>query len=124
MHIQVPKGKEEIEKFFKEELGVNCETKWVRIVGKQDMRIIQVRLKKEGDKEEIMRNKKRLGSKRIYIDHDLTRRERETQREMVQWAKVERGKGRNVKIGYHKLRIEDKWISWQAIKNEKEDQDF
>lgn len=124
LHIQEPKGKEEIEKFFGEELGVKCGTEWVKIVGKQGIGVIQVRLKKEEDKEEVMRNKKRLENKRIYIDYDLTRKERETQWEMVQWAKVERGKGRNVKIGYHKLRMEDKWISWQAIKNEKVDQDF
>lgn len=63
-----------------------------------------------------MKNKRKLGNKKIYIDHDLSRKEREIQKEMVQWAKTERSNGKMVKIGFHKVLVEGKWINWQIIK--------
>ena len=32
----------------------------------------------------------------------------------MQFAKTERSNGKEVKVGYQKLRIEGKWVRWQS----------
>jgi len=49
-------------------------------------------------KEEIMRKKKKLGSRKIYIDNDLTQEEREMQRKLRVVARGERTKERKTRV--------------------------
>lgn len=65
-----------------------------------------------------------MGTRKVYIKNDLSKGEREIQREVVQWAKTERSNGREIKIGFHKVMVEGKWINWQTLKRRMEQQDF
>lgn len=48
----------------------------------------------------------------IYIDDDLTRKGREVQQQIRRIARVRREKGEYVRIGYKKLKIENRWYRW------------
>jgi hypothetical protein len=41
----------------------------------------------------------------MYIDDDLTKEERETQKKLRELAREERDRGKRVKIGYRKIQI-------------------
>lgn len=66
--------KEVFKKYIKE--GI----KKIEIIGKKGRQVAVVELINWEVKQKIMKEKKKLGWKKIYIDHDLTRREREVQR--------------------------------------------
>lgn len=62
-----------------------------------------------------MRRKKDL-RKDIFVEDDLTRKEREIQRELRRRARAEREKGeRNVKVGYKKIYMKDRWYRWNEM---------
>jgi uncharacterized protein YlxW (UPF0749 family) len=63
----------------------------------------------------IMLNKTKLKEKkdeRMYIDDDLTKEERETQKKLRELAREKRGRGKRVKIGYRKIQINGEWFRW------------
>lgn len=68
-------------------------------------------------KQEIMKNKNKLGATKIFIEHELTRSERGIQNNIKDRAREEKQKGNVVKIGYKKIKIENNWYNWD---NEKE----
>lgn len=47
----------------------------------------QVKFRKWEDKSKVMQNKRKLGDKKIYIDSDRTKKEREIQKQIVEQAK-------------------------------------
>jgi hypothetical protein len=49
---------------------------------------------------------------RMYIDDDLTKEERETQKKLRELAREERDRGKRVKIGYRKIQINRDWFRW------------
>lgn len=53
-------------------------------------------------KQEVMKNKSKLKGSSIYIDNDLTRKERDIQGNLVEIAKEEVKKGNRVRIGFRK----------------------
>lgn len=108
------KGMEEIAiEFLKNEFGLKEEgVGKIIIVGKSKKEIALVELKEWEAKQKIMREKSKLGERKIYIDHDLTKEEREVQRMMVERAREERIKGRKVKVGYRKLTIDRTQFIW------------
>jgi hypothetical protein len=61
-------------------------------------------------KENVMKPKGKLKEKKetekIFIDNDLTRQERETQKKQRTIAKEEEREGKKVKVGYRKLTME------------------
>lgn len=61
-------------------------------------------------KRNIMMKKKNL-EKGIYIDDDLTRREREIQGKLRRMAMKEKEKGKEVKVSYMKMYIDGKWFN-------------
>lgn len=69
---------------------------------------IIVEMKDWETKQSVMQKKKKLGEKRIYIDHDLTEEERRVQRELRDTAKRETAKGKKTKVGYRKIKIQGK----------------
>jgi len=87
-----------VDRFFKEKIGVEAEAESVKIIGKRNY--ILVRMKSEEAKEKVMNNKKRLGKEEIYIDHDRTTMEREIQRKVIEKAKEEKTKNKEVIIKY------------------------
>jgi len=54
--------------------------KEVQIAGGERKEMIIIQMYSWERKEEIMRRKKKLGSRKIYIDNDLTQEEREVQK--------------------------------------------
>jgi len=95
-----------VDRFFKK-IGVEAEIESARIIGKRNY--ILVRMRSEEEKEKIMNNKKLLGKEEIYIDHDRTMLEREIQRKVLEKAKEEKSKNKEVIIKYWKLRIDGTW---------------
>lgn len=101
------KGMEEIAiEFLKNEFGLKKGVGKIIIVRKSKKEIALVELKDWEAKQKIMREKSKLGERKIYIDHDLTKEERKVQRMIVERAREERVKGRKVKVGYRKLIID------------------
>jgi len=52
-----------------------------------------------------MRRKKKLESKEIHIDNDLTQKEREVQRKLREVARGERANGGRTRVGYRRIEI-------------------
>lgn len=69
-------------------------------------------------KEKIMKEKNKLRGRNIFIDHDMTKEEREEQRKLRKRAGREREEGRKVKVGYRKIIVEGKVYIW----NDKEEE--
>ncbi|XP_018352130.1 PREDICTED: DEAD-box ATP-dependent RNA helicase 42-like [Trachymyrmex septentrionalis] len=80
------------------------------------MKIIRRELKEEmnlDDKKEIMIRRNKLTGTKIYVDDDLTKDERERQKEIRLWAKREKERGRRVKVGFGKA-----WMNGLKRKDE------
>lgn len=86
--------------------------------------MIQVKFRRWEDKSKVMENKRRLGNKKIYIDNDRTKKEREIQKKIVAQAKKCRLENRSVQIKFWKLKIEDKWYKWNETKEVLEEDTF
>jgi len=64
-----------------------------------------------------MRRKKKFGSRKIYIDNDLTREEREVQRKLREVARGERANGKRTRVGYSRIEIEGQIYIWNEKEN-------
>ncbi|CAG5100701.1 Protein of unknown function [Cotesia congregata] len=101
-------GKEEVAKFFREELGVESEIEdieGVKNIGKEGKKMTWVRMKMGAGKREIIEKKRRLKGKKIFIENDRTRKERNAQKELHRRAWIARNKEevKEVKVGFRKL---------------------
>lgn len=74
--------------------------------------ILVAKLSSGQQKKETMLRKGNLKGKKLYIENDLTKKEREVQREIAKLAKAEKEQGSQVKIGYRKLWINDRLFKW------------
>lgn len=79
---------------------------------KSRRKIVVMELKDWETKQRIMSVKSKLGERKIYIEHDLTREEREVQKILIEKAREERREGRKVKVGYRKLVIDETQFVW------------
>lgn len=117
--------KEQIERFLDAKLGVKRKVLWAAHRGSSNYQIIVARLENLEAKKEVFENKHKLRGSDIFIEQDQTRAEREIQRKVIIAAKEERKKGKEVKIGYHKLRVDGNWLRWpQETHNNHNAQDF
>ncbi|KYN07152.1 hypothetical protein ALC62_01884 [Cyphomyrmex costatus] len=73
-------------------------------IGKEEQFILE-KLENFEEKIKIMKNKYKLRGRKIYVDDDMTRKEREIQKKVREWAYQEKKKGRMVKVGYGKAEI-------------------
>ncbi|KAJ3644273.1 hypothetical protein Zmor_026939 [Zophobas morio] len=65
------------------------------------------------DKITILKEKKRLKDKNLYIDSEMTKKERKIQKELSEIARDERkNKGSMVKIGFQKIAINNVMMKW------------
>lgn len=103
--------KERVEHFLNQNLQVNIEAKAITILGKSTC---MLELESEKDKNLIMTNKYKLKNckQRIFINEDLTNRERKKQYELRAFAKTEKEKGNQVKMGYNKVIINGEEWRW------------
>jgi len=115
------RGREWAMEFFKENIGVECKVVSCRESGA--VVVVVVKLKNDETKKEVMRNKHKLKGGRIFIENDLSWEERKTQGEINRWAKIQREKGIEVKIGIGRVKLKDKWRNWNEILKEKEERE-
>lgn len=110
-----------MEKLYKDKLEVDVTvTEVVHIVETKNGDIVKVVMASRQDKIEIMKNKHKLRGKNIFVDDDLTKEERSMQKEIRDRAKQEKNCGKQTKIGFGKLMIDGKWISWKELSGNKE----
>jgi hypothetical protein len=102
-----------MEEWLGREIGVKVNVKEAFKINKDKMMLAKIESWEQ--KKNILLNKSKLKEKedeRMYIDDDLTKEERETQKKLRELAREERNKGKRVKIGYRKIQINGEWFRW------------
>lgn len=95
---------EVVKDVFKEMGCVDCEKGIEDIfeIGKGKEKAILVKMERYAVKRRVMEKRMNLKGSGIFVDDDLTIKERLRQREIRAWAKSERERGATVKVGYSK----------------------
>ncbi|KAK9739351.1 hypothetical protein QE152_g9156 [Popillia japonica] len=97
--------------FIDNDLGITAE---IKTATKLREKIYIIELHKEDDKKQIMQNERKLRDlkmEKIFIDNDLTKKEREKQQHIRLRAQEERRKGNDVDVGFNKITING--IEWR-----------
>lgn len=102
--------KEDTKRFLKNLTGRECTLLWARKIGKDERNMIVAKMGSWEEKQAIMKKKKQLGNSRIFIDHDLSQKERKIQSKILKRVKEEKSKGKVAKCGYQKINLEGKWF--------------
>lgn len=79
-----------------------------------------IELENSEDKKMVMIHKSKLRNipgQRIFINNDMTKGEREKQKQIRLFAKCERQKGKEVKIGYNKVTVDGREWLWNKQKS-------
>lgn len=103
----------EIEKFIKETVKIETQVKNAYLT--KGNKLIIAEMENFNKKVDIMKNKHMLRNIKggnIYIDSDLTAKEREVQKVIRDKAKEQRREGKEVKPGYQKLEIDGTLWIW------------
>lgn len=106
------KRSEDVETWLRRDLGVEAEVKEAYEVGGNKL---VARIGSWEQKQRVMRSKSELKNgknNKVFIDHDLTPKEREVQRVIRGVAKEERTRGRRVEVGYRRLKVDGRTKSW------------
>jgi len=90
-------------KFLEEEFDVKERIKEVQIAREKGREMVIIQMDSWEKKQEIMRRNKKLRSKKIYINNDLTQEERGMQRKLREIAKEERTGGRRARVEYRRI---------------------
>lgn len=109
------KTKMEVEEFLREELDVNVTILQTFKAGREK-NVTVIKLASWEDKLQILKNKKKLGKKRIFIDNDLSSEERDIQRKLIAIRNAEREKGKATRLGFLKICIDGNWLSWENLR--------
>ncbi|XP_043587564.1 vicilin-like seed storage protein At2g18540 [Bombus pyrosoma] len=108
---------EAVKEFVRDKMGIETEVEKAHTIRVGERTTIMVAtMKSREEKIRIMKGKSRL-VKGVYIDDDLTRKEREIQQQIRKEARTRREKGEHVRTGYMKLEMGNRWYRW----NEKEE---
>lgn len=117
--------KKELTAFFKENIEEEVKIKVVHKIGKE---MVLAEMENWGEKEKVIKGKYRLRkmteTRKIYIDNDLTKIEREIQRKIHLEAKERRKEGLQVIVGYKKMKIGKEEWKWNESKDILEKKDF
>lgn len=108
---------ETVGNFIEQHLEIKPQIKIARKLGEKTCLI---ELHTSRDKEMVMANKaklKNIKGKRLYINNDLTVKERDVQKNIRTRAKEEREKGSDVKIGYNKISINGVVWRWSSVED-------
>lgn len=98
-----------VEEFLRIELGLDVRVAEVWCPrGSKHLAIAKP--KNWNDKQEILRRKSRLGTRRIFIEPDMSKAEQEIQRKLRLIARQERAKGVNVRLGHQRIQVNDRWM--------------
>jgi len=93
------------------EVGVE-EVREVRTGREEQGGFAVVRFRTEEEKREVMRKKGGLRGERIWIEEDLTWRERQVRWKIREVARGEEGKGAKVWVGENRAMINGVWWFW------------
>ncbi|KAK9675038.1 hypothetical protein QE152_g40691 [Popillia japonica] len=110
--------KEAMQEFLKKYLEVDMTVRNACKLGKQTCLL---ELENTTDKIEVMKKKNKLrsiGNENVYINDDLSKRQREIQQIIRTKGKEEKNKGHAVKIGYGKLTVNNTEWKWDYQKGE------
>ncbi|CAG5093126.1 Protein of unknown function [Cotesia congregata] len=110
--------KKEIADFFQEEIGLeNMEEsiEEIRQTG-TNRKMVWVKMKKLEDKKKIMERKAMLKGKKVFIENNRTKKEREEQKELKKRVWIARNQGaKNVKVGFGRLWVEGVMYRWDGF---------
>lgn len=99
--------------FFGNKIDFKGNIKSCRSYGTDQRKILVARIATLDDKQELMEKKNRLKGTNIFINHDRTTREKETQRKIYQIAKEKEAEGAKVKMGFKSLTVNDTHMIWK-----------
>lgn len=102
--------------FMEQELNINVEIKKAIKLGEKTCLI---ELDNQTEKKKIMQNKNKLKNKKdgkIYINDDLSKKDRNIQKQIRTIAIQERKNGKETRIGYRKLYIDSEEWKWSNAK--------
>lgn len=103
-----------MEKFLEKELQIKTAVESSVKLGEKTC---LVRLANQEEKRKVMLNKQKLRFKseeRLFIQDDLSKKDREIQKKIKMKAIEERDKGKRVKIGFRKMYIETEEWRWNT----------
>lgn len=102
-----------VKEYIKKNLGEDVEIKEAYPITKDKKQIgLIAHLDNWMEKSRIMKKKSALKGKKVYINDDLSPKEREIQKKIMDKATVERDNKKQVKIGYQKIQIDGIWYRW------------
>ena len=101
--------KKTMQVMLERELGIKAEIKRASRINNQKC-IIE--MQEWRHKVEILTEKKKLKGGNVFIDPDLTKKEREVQKTIRERAREEREKGKRTKVGYKKMTVDGKEYRW------------
>ncbi|RLU27393.1 hypothetical protein DMN91_001197 [Ooceraea biroi] len=113
--------KEIIKQTLRQELQIEADIEdayWIK--REQSRRMLVAKLRSWQQKKEILIKKSKMKGKKLYIDNDLTKKERDVQKEITGIARTKREQGWEVKIGYKKLIANGKTFIWEQEEGMKE----
>jgi len=103
-----------VKRMIKEKVGVD-----INVLGcRESGTVLVVKLENEEEKKEMMKNKYRLKGEKIYIENDLSWEDGNIQVKINKWAKEQKGKRLEVKIGVGRVRVKGVWRAWAEIGRE------
>lgn len=102
------KIKEEIKGIIKEKLNEAIYIKRTRAIGGG----LVVELESMENKIEIMRKRRMLQGVNLWLEDDLTEREKEIKKWLEMVAKEERELGTEAQLGYQKIKLQGIWFEW------------
>lgn len=103
--------KTKVEGWIQEKLKVKCGLEWVRKRGA----VVGAKVGSEEEKREVMQKKSMLKGTQFFIDNDRTWEERKAQDLLVRKARELKAKGKDVRVGMGKLRIEGAWVGLEEF---------
>lgn len=94
-------------------LRVKAEVKEAEWMGKEERKVLLIKMKKWEEKKEIMGARKNLKGTMIFMEDDLTKKEREIQEKLLKIRKDIKAKNKNSKVWVRlgKIAVNEKWYS-------------
>lgn len=118
MEEETEEPHKQIQEWMNKELEINCIVKETKKIAQNK---VLVTMEHFEEKIKVLKNKNKLKGKTVYIDSDLTQRERNTQWKLRMEARKIRGTGKNVKLGHLALMVNGKWMIWNEEENKLEE---
>lgn len=105
--------KNDIQHLLENRLGIKIKIVEAYNISKNKTRdVLLAQVENMHQKQEILRNKNKFTGSNIYVENDLTVEERKIQSEIRKIGKMEKEKGKNVRIGYRKITIDGIRFNW------------